>query len=412
MERSNDRPETLPPPELNPLVNPLLAQHMGKWAEVYFNSPPEKRDEAVQNLLRQLEGKTSQPENDPPHQNDWNRTGFQLVPTAHEVTSEAVTSQNERICGACGHVNPANHVYCGMCGGTFSSTPALASSEAATAMPGIREPEDIRLPESMTIDRAEESPEANHYFLSERPHSIEDDEDDHMMFESVGPSFSYGYRIFMGLVLASVIGALVYMTVRSGKSGTDVAQATPPAPAVADQPAPATSAANNSEAPKTESAPATKAAAPEKHAAGPSTGSALDSKGATPRPETEASPGPVASKNSRVREPLSPKPASFRKRESVRPAAGNGAEELAMAQKYLNGGVGERRDPAQAAQWLWKSIAKHNGQATVLLADLYLHGDGMQKNCEQARVLLDAAATKGVAGAGERLRHMQAFGCQ
>jgi len=34
------------------------------------------------------------------------------------------------------------------------------------------------------------------------------------------------------------------------------------------------------------------------------------------------------------------------------------------------------------------------------------------KNCDQARVLLDAAARKGVKEAGERLRHLPAFGCQ
>ncbi len=33
---------TLPDPELNPLLNPLLAANMGRWAEVYFTNPPEK----------------------------------------------------------------------------------------------------------------------------------------------------------------------------------------------------------------------------------------------------------------------------------------------------------------------------------------------------------------------------------
>jgi len=46
--------ETLPDPELNPLLNPLLGAHMGRWAEVYFTSPPEKRNQAVADLLREL----------------------------------------------------------------------------------------------------------------------------------------------------------------------------------------------------------------------------------------------------------------------------------------------------------------------------------------------------------------------
>ena len=85
---------------------------------------------------------------------------------------------------------------------------------------------------------------------------------------------------------------------------------------------------------------------------------------------------------------------------------------MAVAQRYLNGANGQRRDTAEAAKWLWKSIAKHNGQATLLLADLYLKGNGVPKNCDQARILLDSAARKGISGAGERLRNLPAFGCQ
>ena len=44
----------LPDTELNPLVNPLLAAHMGRWAEVYFTSPPERRAQAVSDLVREL----------------------------------------------------------------------------------------------------------------------------------------------------------------------------------------------------------------------------------------------------------------------------------------------------------------------------------------------------------------------
>ena len=52
-----DKPDvnTLPDPELNPLLNPLLAAHMGRWAEVYFTNPPEKREQAISDLLRELE---------------------------------------------------------------------------------------------------------------------------------------------------------------------------------------------------------------------------------------------------------------------------------------------------------------------------------------------------------------------
>jgi TPR repeat protein len=93
-------------------------------------------------------------------------------------------------------------------------------------------------------------------------------------------------------------------------------------------------------------------------------------------------------------------------------ASRNGSEELSMAQAYLSGTSGEPRNSAEAAKWLWKSMAKHNSTATLTLADLYLKGDGVAKNCDQARVLLDSAARAGMKQAGEQLRHLQAFGCE
>ena len=45
----------LPNPDLNPMMNPTLGKNLGLWAQVYFTSPPEKREEAVQQLLRDLE---------------------------------------------------------------------------------------------------------------------------------------------------------------------------------------------------------------------------------------------------------------------------------------------------------------------------------------------------------------------
>jgi hypothetical protein len=94
-------------------------------------------------------------------------------------------------------------------------------------------------------------------------------------------------------------------------------------------------------------------------------------------------------------------------------AAGQGgSEELSTAERYLNAGPGTARDSQQAAAWLWKAVAKKNLTATMLLSDLYLRGDGVTKSCDQARLLLDAAARKGVPGAAERLRNLPAFGCQ
>lgn len=89
-----------------------------------------------------------------------------------------------------------------------------------------------------------------------------------------------------------------------------------------------------------------------------------------------------------------------------------GSQELAEAQSYLNGTRGATRNSQEAAQLLWKAVAKGSTSATLTLSDLYLRGDGVPKSCDQARLLLDVAAKKGAKGAGERLRNLQAFGCR
>ncbi len=63
MAPNSDPPQgahTLPRPELNPLLNPILADNMGRWAEVYFKAPQERREEAVLELIRELEAERSQ----------------------------------------------------------------------------------------------------------------------------------------------------------------------------------------------------------------------------------------------------------------------------------------------------------------------------------------------------------------
>jgi len=83
-----------------------------------------------------------------------------------------------------------------------------------------------------------------------------------------------------------------------------------------------------------------------------------------------------------------------------------------MAKSYLNGTGGKTRDTGEAVKWLWQAVAKKNAEAAELLSVLYLRGEGVAKNCEQARILLDVAASKGVQEAAEQLRHLQDFGCE
>jgi TPR repeat protein len=111
-----------------------------------------------------------------------------------------------------------------------------------------------------------------------------------------------------------------------------------------------------------------------------------------------------------VAEPLAASPVAIKPHEEA--LTSGSSQELSTALKYLNGTGGHPRDGGEAVRWLWRAVAKQNTEATELLADLYLKGEVVPRNCEQARILLDAAARKGTKQAAERLRHLQDFGCQ
>jgi TPR repeat protein len=64
-----------------------------------------------------------------------------------------------------------------------------------------------------------------------------------------------------------------------------------------------------------------------------------------------------------------------------------------------------------AIQLLWAAIEKGNTAAEIDLAELFRTGRGVVKNCDQARVLLSAAARKGIAEARKRLEALQREGC-
>ena len=79
-----------------------------------------------------------------------------------------------------------------------------------------------------------------------------------------------------------------------------------------------------------------------------------------------------------------------------------GQQELAKAM--------QASDAAATAAWLWKATSRGNPDAPVRLADMYIKGNGVPKSCEQALVLLRAAAMKENAPARNRLAALYANG--
>jgi hypothetical protein len=91
--------------------------------------------------------------------------------------------------------------------------------------------------------------------------------------------------------------------------------------------------------------------------------------------------------------------------------SGIGQEEFAAAQDVLRGG-NRQRDLSRAVALLWSSVKKGYVPAEVTLADLYRRGDGVEKNCDQARVLLVAASKKGSFEARQVLEQIAEQGCE
>ncbi len=385
-----DEPDanTLPDPELNPLINPLLAANMGRWAEVYFTTPPEQRGEAVSELLRELRN-SSHPE----------LTSGQVINdksegkiAADEADSAPAAAEPLGICGVCAHENPAEERFCGMCGASLQISP-----EGRTPY-GDHEPTLGGEFPQYAID-AELHPTAASGGHHERKAAWP-------LPEQILPSFAvqsepesvpYRYRLYVGAVLALLLPPLiyVYMAARSTKTildapGTQVAVsrniplAPPAGPAVSAQPS------------TTQSIP------PEENSlASP----------AAPKVRSKSQPAPTSRRINRVRAQRASTIVTTAASSYALAADASGAQDLATAEMYLNGTQGMPRDRREAAQWLWKAVGKGNVAATTTLSDLYLRGNGVPKNCDQARLLLDAAARKGGRAAATRLGHLQAFGC-
>ena len=385
----------LPDPELNPLLNPLLAAHMGRWAEVYFTNPPEKRGQAIAELLRELENISPLPPASVQVVHDESREIE--IEAAEPPDSSPAAAEPALTCSVCAHQNSAAQRFCGMCGAQLQISPAVHVPQVAEAVPiagtSWSEPAPSR---SFDFGEYAIEPAVNPTAASGSHDALDPTwplpEKDLPSLGVESEPVPHRYRPYVGIVVAIFLAVLGYLAWRGRETRSSTA---PPR------------SATSSAIPPTRPKPVTSAEQP-------STMTAALPEGNPPaspihgKRQLDANPRKGQGAGARPALPISPVPANS----PALATAQTGAEELAMAEKRLNGNPGVTRDSEEAAHWLWKAVGKGNLTAMMTLSDLYLRGEGVPKSCDQARLLLDAAARKGGTAAAERLRNLRAFGCE
>src|SRR5947208_1891241 len=352
LENSAETADSLPKSDLNPLINPVLGRNLGRWAQVYFTSPPEKREEAVGELLRELESEVP---------------GGQPA-MARPETQEKVQSQphvaipQQLLCPVCQRSNQIGQRFCGYCAQPLTPEAERDSRHNAE--------------ESNQTDASAMSAAGEDELQWLRDKSLSS-------FEPSQAPARRGFRYFVVgvFILVAAFGYLQWAS--QSRAGSSAQPSVVSSPSTSLPPLPQAKDVSQPK-PFEDQQPAAASNAPDTSVS---------------RKHPEASPRSEPSLKVIIPEPAKDE------------TDGAGADELAAAQRYLEGKNGPR-DSSQAAKWLWKAVGKQNPGAALMLAELYARGDGVAQSCDQARLLLVAAAKKRAPGAGLRLRNLESNGCQ
>jgi PilZ domain len=228
----------------------------------------------------------------------------------------------------------------------------------------------------------------------------------HMYESRQGGWFTASRAIMIMIALAAAVAIYAYReTVGEGLiwlgqqvSGPSIQRSTPPQDQGATSPETNSPAASSSVANPSAANPAT--AAPP-----PSSVTQPESKqdnGGNDNASDHEDTNPVASKPAHPSAPL-PRPSSV----GSDAVSETGSAEYSQAQQLLHVG-----DTSEAVRFLWIAVEKGNASAELTLAELYWHGRGVARNCDQTRILLGAAARKGNADAQRLLQLFQREGCE
>ena len=376
--------------ELNPLTNPTLERNLGRWAEVYFGNPPGKRERAVNALLEEIRRETSAGQPIRPYEEIKKETsGGQPVRPYEEIKKETSGGQpvrpyfarakefQEVVCSTCQHKNTQHYKFCGRCGAALNP---ISFGKDTTF-------ERIPVAESTTqFDR--DMQRLRNKSLSTDP--------------AAGRGWQ-GWKYAVGGVVLALVGFAYLQWVP--KPDTRMAQSG--AASSGAKIAPRASAPETSLPVENSSSEIRRPAEtllPTKPSEAPKTSAAEETYGSGAAPAGLQSPA----QKSRLLgvalpSPVLPSP--------VNDGGESGVPELRLAQRYLGGSMGVR-DSSEAAKLLWKAVRRQNTSAAILLSDLYMRGDGVPRSCDQARLLLVAAAKRGAPQAAQQLRSLEFRGCR
>jgi hypothetical protein len=149
--------------------------------------------------------------------------------------------------------------------------------------------------------------------------------------------------------------------------------------------------------------PESKPAEPANPSAGVNAAAEKTESDATPKQELDATPKkePEVTRG----EELGPAKADAVIRGPERP-------ESVLEQQPAGQKVDLPRSESESVESLWGAVQSGSVAAEMSLAERFVRGDGVTKNCDQARVLLKAAANKGNREARLRLYQLESGGCR
>lgn len=364
---------------------------------MYFTSPPEKREEAVLELLHEL--KTQSAGTDvvaEPANTEGAAVQEQFFPPPAEAHAELEN------CGLCGFQNPPDQRFCGMCGVRLKEESSEADIPLQNSSLRVLPADVISEEPRQAIQTKPGEPIVDEFPWREKFSLFHPEKQVRASgWLNDSESASTSYRYYIGAAAAVLIFALGYVAWRGTQRTIEGSLAALPAPT--EQTATPTSVPNTSSA----QAPTESVTSNNDHVV-------ASTKATEPTRNEVVTNDAIRERKIRERKTIHAmqRTSATDANPQTLSTVGNGAEELAIAQTFLNGTDGHPRSNVQAVGWLWKAVAKHNENATLLLSDLYLKGEGVSQNCDQARILLDAAARKGLKDAADRLRNLQAFGCR